>query len=196
MAEFPHQDEVEVIWRSYQLMPFLETDATIDIYQLLARKGYDRQSVVRAHDELKQKGQRQGIVFNFEKIVVANTLNAHRLMHFAKESGKQDQAQERVFSAHFTEGRNVDDHGTLIALGEEIGLDASELAKVLQTGAYADAIRADIDEARRLDIEGVPHFLFDRKHEVIGAEGSALLLQMLEKAFEEWKDFNSRSGSA
>jgi predicted DsbA family dithiol-disulfide isomerase len=176
-------------------MPKLETDTNIDIYQLLARKGYDRQSVIGAHDELKRKGLEQGFVFDFENIVVANTFTAHRLMHFAREDGKQDLAHEILFRAYFSEGKNLDDHATLIALGEEIGLDTVELSKVLRTNAYADVVRADMEEAQELGIEAVPHFMFNREHEVVGAEGSALLLQMLQNAHEEWRAANSRVNS-
>lgn len=187
LAQFPHRDEIELVWRSYQLEPSLEAGTTIDIYQLLARKGYDRQTVIKAHEELKQKGASQGIVFNFEQALVANTYTAHRLMHFAKESGRQDQMHEILFRAYFTDGKNVADPATLMVLGEEGGLDTARLAEVLRGDAYADAVRADIEEAHDLGIEAVPHFMFNRDQEVIGAEGAALLLQTLEAAFAEWK---------
>lgn len=188
LAEFPHRNEVDVVWRSYQLDPAIKTDPSIDVYQFLARKGFDRATAMRAHEELREKGARQGIAFAFEKTVVANSFNAHRLMHFARERNCQERAHDALFQAHFTQGRNLDDEGTLIAIGTEVGLDAGELARVLRSDAYADAVRAEVQEARDLGIEAVPHFMLDRNHEVIGAEGSALLLQTLDAAFREWMD--------
>lgn len=187
LAGFPHRDRVNLIWRSYQLQPDLKTDTGMDVYQLLARKGYDRQTVAKAHAELKEKGARQGIVFHFDRTVIANTFNAHRLLHFARESGNQDRAHEILFRAYFTDGRNVDDPATLLSLGEEAGLDTAGLAQVLRSDAYADAVRAEMAEARDLGIEAVPHFMFDRNHEVIGAEGATLLLDTLTAAYREWK---------
>jgi predicted DsbA family dithiol-disulfide isomerase len=188
LAEFPHRNEVDVVWKSYQLDPAIRTDPGMDVYQFLARKGFDRATVMRAHEELREKGARQGIVFAFENSVVANSFNAHRLMHFARESNNQERTHDALFRAHFTDGRNLDDEATLIAIGVEVGLDAAELARALRSDAYADAVRADVQEARDLGIEAVPHFMFDRNHEVIGAEGSVLLLRTLEVAFREWVD--------
>jgi predicted DsbA family dithiol-disulfide isomerase len=186
LEEFPHRDEVDVVWKSYQLDASVRTDPGMDIYQFLARKGFDRATAMRAHAELREKGARQGIAFAFEKSVVANSFNAHRLMHFARESGSQERARDALFLAHFTGGRNLDDEGTLMAIGAEIGLDTVKLASVLRSDAYADSVRAEVQEARDLGIEAVPHFMFDRNHEVIGAEGSVLLLRTLEVAFLEW----------
>lgn len=187
LAEFARRDEVKVVWKSYQLDPSLRAETSMDVYEYLGRKGFDRQAIAKAHEELKQKGTRQGVVFNFETTVISNTFDAHRLMHFAVEADKHAELQEALFRAHFTDGRNVGDIATLREIAAATGLDKREVDRVLLTDAYADAVRADIDEARDLGIEAVPHFMFNREHEVIGAEGAERLLQTLVTAFGEWE---------
>ena len=83
---------------------------------------------------------------------MANSFNAHRFSHFAKHYGKQNEAEEKLFKAYFTDGKNIDDYPTLIQLGSEIGLDTTSLKTALENGAYADDVRADISEARKAGV--------------------------------------------
>ena len=82
--------------------------------------------------------------------------------------------------AYFTEGVPIGDKEALIALGEELGLDSTR--DVLESDAYADAVREDEDLARRIGIQGVPFFVLDRRYGVSGAQPAELLVQALEKA--------------
>ena len=134
-----------------------------------------------------QMAQDVGLKFNFDKTVVANSFNAHRFSHFAKLFNKQDESEEKLFSAYFTEGKNLDDNEVLIQLGAEIGLDASALQVALESGMYADEVRTDIKEAEQLGLRGVPFFVFDRKYGISGAQDSSVFLETLEKAYEESK---------
>lgn len=188
VARFPHRDQVELVWKSFQLDPALKTDPAIDLYQYLARKkGFDVHTARNLSDQIVQTGRDEGLVFNFDKAVVANTFNAHRLMHYAKEQGKQNPMQEKLFKAYLTDGQNIDDLSTLVALGQEIGLDRQALVAALESERYADAVLADINEARRLGIRSVPYFVFDRKYAISGAQDPAVFSQTLEKSFGEWK---------
>ncbi len=102
----------------------------------------------------------------------------------------QDEAEERLFKAYFTEGKNTDDFPTLIELSFEIGLDADEIENVLESNQYADEVRQDIYEARQIGIRGVPFFAFDRKLAVSGAQDSKIFLDALKKTFAEWRKEN------
>ncbi|HJP86753.1 MAG TPA: DsbA family oxidoreductase [Gemmatimonadaceae bacterium] len=195
LAGIADSDDVDVIWKSFQLNPSLETNPDISVAEYLAReKGLDVRVAEQMNDRVARMSRQDGPIYNFGDVVVANTFDAHRLIHLARAHGRQDQAMERLFSAYFTEGRNVDDRETLIELGRESGLDSDEVRGALESDAYADEVNADIEEARQLGINGVPFFVFDRKYAVSGAQESAVFQQALERAVSEWRERQSTSG--
>lgn len=142
------------------------------------------------NDQVTQMAAQVGLVYDFDKSVIANSFNAHRFAHFAKAHHKQDEAEELLFKAYFTDGKNIDDYDILIQLGTEIGLDANALKSALESGQYANDVKADIAEAQQVGVRGVPFFVFDRKYAVSGAQDSAAFLQTLETSFAEWRKVN------
>jgi len=188
LAQFADKDKIELVWKSFQLAPEMKTDPTKKIDQYLAEhKGVSLEDAKRMNDQVSRMAEQVGLVYNFDKCVVANSFNAHRFSHFAKQYGKQNEAEEKLFRAYFTEGKNIDDNKTLIQLGEELGLDTSSLKTVLENGTYADDVTKDIYEAQQVGVRGVPFFVFNRKYAVSGAQESQVFLQTLEKSFTEWK---------
>jgi predicted DsbA family dithiol-disulfide isomerase len=101
---------------------------------------------------------------------MVNTLDAHRMIHLAKAHGQELPMVERLFQAEFTDGLNLADHTVLADLAAELGLDHAEALEALKTQAYEQDIRADLAQARRLGITGVPFFVFDNKRAVSGAQ--------------------------
>jgi predicted DsbA family dithiol-disulfide isomerase len=184
LAEFPDRDDVEVIWKSFQLNPSLETDPDISVTQYLAReKGLDVRVAEQMNDRVARMARQDGPIYNFDEVVVANTFDAHRLIHFARSQNLQDQVMEKLFSAYFTEGRNVDDRATLIELAREVGLDGDAVAAMLDSDAYTAEVNSDIEEARQLGISGVPFFVFDRAYAVSGAQDTEVFKAALEQSF-------------
>jgi predicted DsbA family dithiol-disulfide isomerase len=139
------------------------------------------------NDHVTQMAAEVGLTFNFNKAVVANSFNAHRVSHLAKKHGLGVAMEEQLFKAYFTDGKNIDDKETLIGLGSEIGLDTAEIKQALETSAYADDVRRDIAEAQYLGIQGVPFFVMNGKYAVSGAQAVPVFEQTLEKAFDEWQ---------
>jgi predicted DsbA family dithiol-disulfide isomerase len=188
LDQFPYKTHVHLIWKSYQLSPDMKTDPSKNIHQYLAEhKGFSVEEAKRMNDHVTQLAKQVGLVYNFDSSIVANSFDAHRFSHFAKQAGKQDEAEEKLFSAYFTEGKNIDNISTLLELGTEIGLDPNALRSALESGAYASEVRADIEEAQQVGVRGVPYFVFDRKYAVSGAQESQLFLQTLEKSVSEWR---------
>ena len=186
LAQFENRDELEIIWKSYQLSPDMITDSTKNINQYLSEhKGISLQEAARMNAYVTNMAAKEGLTYNFDKTVVANSFKAHQFAHFAKQYGKQDEAEEKLFVAYFTEGKNMDDDAVLIQLGAEIGLDTTALKTALENGMYTDDVLADIKEAEEIGVRGVPFFVFDRKYAVSGAQDSKVFLQTLEKAYKE-----------
>jgi predicted DsbA family dithiol-disulfide isomerase len=194
---FPEKENVNVIWKSFQLQPDLKTDTSIDIHTYLSQiKGFEIGQAKQLNEQLGQSGRSVGLEYNFDKIIVANTLKAHILLHLARKHGKQIEVKESLLKAYFTDGRNVDDIPTLIEIGNSAGLKPDELYDALEDDHYIDTVREDIYEASQLGIRGVPYFVFNKMYGVSGAQESSLFSSVLEKAFTGWKKDNQEMNSA
>jgi predicted DsbA family dithiol-disulfide isomerase len=185
LAQFPHKD-VDVVYKSFMLNPQLETNPDISIADYLAEsKGLDPRMVQQMNQRVSQMGAAEGIDFVFDKVVVANTERAHRLLQHAQGLGKGAEAQERIFRAYFSEGSNIDDVETLLGLAIDLGVDAENARAAIESDAVSYDVQRDIAEARSLGITGVPFFVIDRAYGVSGAQEVAVFEQALNKALTE-----------
>jgi predicted DsbA family dithiol-disulfide isomerase len=188
-----HGNEVEVEWKSFQLNPDMKTDPTINIDQYLADiKGFSLDHAKELNAHVTQMAAEAGLTYNFDRSVVANSFNAHRFSHLAKKHGLGDKAEEQLFKAYFTDGKNIDDNATLIELGTAIGLNANEIKQVLESDTYAEEVRHDIAEAQYLGIRGVPFFVMNGKYGVSGAQAVPVFEDTINKAFTEWHQENNK----
>ena len=126
-----------------------------------------------------------GLTFNFDDTVTTNTFDAHRVVHFAAQHGKDKAVSERLFKAHFTDGENIGNRERLAALAAEAGLDAAAVAEMLETNQFADAVRGEEEEGSQIGIRGVPFYVVDRKYAVSGAQSPEVFLDTLNKAWSE-----------
>ena len=193
LAGFAQQEDIEVEWKSFQLNPNMVTNPAISIDQYLAEvKGFTLDHAKQLNNHVTQMAAEVGLTYNFDKSVVANSFNAHRYSHLAKKQGKGIEAEEQLFKAYFTDGKNIDDLDTLVELGTAIGLDATEVRKTLESNAFADEVKRDIAEAQQLGIQGVPFFVMNNKYGVSGAQAVPVFEQTLQKAYTEWQQENPK----
>jgi len=188
LSTFPQRNKVEVIWHSFELDPTAKTDTTKDVYTYLAEiKGQSREWSVQMHDNIKQTAYEVGLTYNFDKAVIANSFNAHRLIHMAKEAGKGDAAKEALLKAYFTDGKNIDDTETLAVIGASIGLDKQAVSNMLASKKYTKEVRADEDKAREYGINGVPFFVLNDKYGISGAQSPETFSSALQQAWAEYE---------
>jgi predicted DsbA family dithiol-disulfide isomerase len=182
LERFAHRDEVEVTWRSFELDPTAPPERTVSSAEHLASKyGMSVEQAEQSNAQMTELAASEGLEYHLDRTRGGNSFDAHRLLHLAKAQGLQDAMKERLMRAYFTEGAAIGDAETLARLASEAGVDPSEL-----TGeAFADAVHADEELAARIGIRGVPYFVLGRRYGVSGAQPSELLLQALEKAWEE-----------
>jgi predicted DsbA family dithiol-disulfide isomerase len=186
LARFPHRDEIEITWRSFELDPSAPALRTEDYAERLAAKyGMTRQQAVAKHEQLTEMATREGLDFHFDRARSGNTFNAHRLLHLARERGVQDELEERLMRAYFSEGEPIGDVATLARLAEEVGISAADAQAVLSSDTFADDVRADEREAQELGINGVPFFVLDRRYGISGAQPAEVFEQALEQAWAE-----------
>lgn len=187
LAAFPHKDKIAITWKSFELNPGLKTDPSKTLVDYLAEnKGISRKEAQGMMDYAAGMAAKVGLEYHFEKAVVANSFNAHRFSHFAKQNGKQNEVEELLFHAYFTLGQNTDDMNVLLQIGADAGLDGAALKAAMNSSAYADDVKRDENEAQRLGINGVPFFLFDRKMAVSGAQDSQIFARALDQAYAAW----------
>ena len=186
IARSPHRDKIRVEWRSFQLQPQLTTNPSLRINEYLSKsKGMPLAQVEQMQSHVLAMGASEGISFAMDRVVVANTFNAHRLLQLAQSEGRGDAMKDRLLRAYFSEGANVDDAETLAALATEVGLERGAVTAMLAGDAFSDDVRRDLAEARELRISGVPFFLFDRAYAIGGAQPPELFDQAIARAFAD-----------
>ena len=193
LKQFDGKNNVEIEWHSFQLDPTIpkNTGRKENVYQYLAeKKGISYEQSAKLHESLIQTAKKAALEYNFDKAIVANSFDAHRLIQLAKTKGLGDEAEERLFHAYFTEGRDFGDHETLIDIGVGLGLPAEEIKEALTSDEFAAKVEEDIQEADELGVRGVPFFVFDRKYAVSGAQPPEYFLEALKQSFEEWRKSN------
>ncbi len=188
LAQLSFQNELTIIYRSYQLNPdyyHLENDT---VYSMLSRtKGLPIEQAKEMTKQVQAMAANAGLKINFDSNVPANTKKAHELIHFASKYNLGSIVKEKLFEAHFVEGLNVEDLAVLLQIAEASNLDVSLAEQALKEGRETYAVNQDLQEARNIGIRGVPFFLFDRKYAVSGAQPTDAFVEVLEKSFSEWK---------
>ncbi len=187
LGQLSFKDKIKTEWKSFQLDPSLPVEGlSISTTEyLIKHKGMPAQQIDGMLEYLKQKGADVGIDFRQDISIQANTFRAHRLIHFAQSNGKGNEMEEALFSAHFTEGKNVGDIEVLTELAENIGLNKTEVITFLNSEAKTEEVEKDIQEAQELGIHGVPFFVIDRKYGISGAQPIEIFIETLTKAYQE-----------
>jgi predicted DsbA family dithiol-disulfide isomerase len=139
------------------------------------------------HSQVSQTANEAGLKFNFDRAVMANSFNAHRLIQLAKSKGLADQVEEELFKAHFSEGKNIDDSETLVQTGALAGLDPEKVREMLSSSEFEKEVRQDEFQAQAIGIRGVPFFVFNNQYAVSGAQAPEIFLRTLEKSFSAFE---------
>ena len=174
---------VEVVHRSFQLNPDAPRDRTTSRREMLMRKyGLTEARVDDMDAQMTQLAAEEGLQYRLGATVTGNTLDAHQLVHLAREQERQDAMIERLYRAYFTEGRSVFEPRSLVELAQDVGIDADIARAAVEEGRYVSAVGEDIEMARRLGITGVPFFVIDGRYGISGAQSSATFLDALTTA--------------
>ncbi len=186
LENFEHKDDVEIEYKSYQLMPDAEYRPGVSYYEFFANKfGVPAD---KAEVQLKQQAESakaSGITMNHDIAKIANTFDSHRAFHYAKEQGKGTEFFKRFYAAHFTDGEVLSDADTIVRISEEIGLDGEAVRTVVENKENTDKVQQDISQAQQLGVQGVPFFLVNDKYSISGAQPVELFQQALDQIWQE-----------
>ncbi|QNF93992.1 DsbA family oxidoreductase [Janibacter sp. YB324] len=186
LADHPHRDEITVAWHSYQLDPSLpEHYEGTEADYLASRKGMPVEQVREMFGHVAEQAAGEGLAYDFDRLVVANSARAHELLHLAKERGLGDEVKEALLSGHFEHGLDIGDVDALARVGADAGLDEGEVRAALADGRYKAAVASDIDMARQIGVTGVPFVVVDMKYAVSGAQPPELFREVVDKALAE-----------
>lgn len=186
LDRFSQKDNVQVIWRSYQLDPNAPQGSTMTVNEMLAQKmNISPAQAAAMNDRVTAIAADDGLDYRMAQARYGNTFDAHRLIHLAEAHGLQSQAKERLLRAYFTEGRIIDDLETLVTIATELGIPEDEARSVLSSNAYADDVRADVRRAANFGVRGVPFFAIDERFGISGAQPVEAILETLERAWAE-----------
>jgi predicted DsbA family dithiol-disulfide isomerase len=177
--------DVAVRWRPFRLDPTIPPGG-ISRKDYIVRKFGSLEAVGKAHAQLEAFGRAEGIDFHFDLIErSADTTNAHRLIRWAAADVKEDAVVERLFAAYFAEGKDIGNASILAATAGEAGLDAESIGARLATDEDRRAVAAEIEEAYRIGVTGVPCFIVGRRYAVVGAQPGETIAAAIRRAASE-----------
>ncbi|QIZ09436.1 DsbA family oxidoreductase [Priestia megaterium] len=187
LDQFPHRDQVEVEFKSFELDPNSPKNIGQNIHEVLAKKyGMSVEKAKEANQGVGQQAATVGLKFNFDEMKPTNTFDAHRLAKFAKTQGKEAAVSEMLLHAYFTESKHIGDIETLADLAEAAGLNRQEVLQVLNDKeAYATDVRQDESLAQQYGVRGVPYFVINQKYAISGAQPTETFMGALQKVWEE-----------
>ena len=186
LAAFPHRDEVEVVYRSFELDPSAPEVPVETTVESLAKKfGTDVPGARELMKRADGAAAAAGLTFDHGDAPHARTVDAHRLLHLALDEGRQGEVKEALLAAYFSRGESMADHAVLRRVAVSAGLDPARVDAVLAGEDYADAVRADIEQARAYGATGVPFFVVDQRYGLSGAQPTEVFSQLLDQAWTE-----------
>lgn len=179
VGHFAGRGRVDVIYRSYRLMPGA---APHSVDQHIARKFGPGQRAAPILEQVSKVAAQEGITYDLENTLAGDTLDAHRLLHLARAEGEQKALLERFHRGYFSEHANLFDRDTLVRLAVEAGLDRRSVAAVLDGDRFTSDVETDQAQAHARGIRSVPHFLIGGRVSVSGGQSPAEFLAALRSA--------------
>ena len=188
LNQFEAKDQVNIIWKSYQLDPSLQSNKYTSINEYLAiAKKVPHDEAAQINNYVKTLAEKVGLNYNLENIKVVNTLKAHQLSQLSKIFGKQNEVEEALFKAYFIDGKNLDDINTLVEIGINNGIEKQQIENTYKENKFIKEIDKDIEDSKNLGLTGVPFFVFNNKYGISGAQESDVFLESLEKILRDSK---------
>ena len=191
LSRFPYKDHVEVVFNAYQLNPSAPKTMVGNAYEAFAKShGISVDQARAKFTMVSQNAKTVGLNFDYDRVQMTNTFDAHRLAKWAATFGQEPRLTERFMQAYFIEGKNLADHPTLLALVEELGLDVTAAKTVLDSHQFANEVRQQIADARQIGVQGVPFFVVNRQYGISGAQSEEYFYAALEQIWQEQEGNN------
>ncbi len=179
---------LELVWHAFELDPRpVSSQKTTDYVEYLGNKyGRTRQQAQGMVDQMARVGLEEGVAFDFEHAIFANTFDAHRLLKWSLDTSpeRQDALARALFDAHLCEGKDLNDRSTLCSLVERVGLDVEKASALLSSDDYSGEVRQDEALAQEMGVTGVPFYVIGG-YGVGGAQRPETFQRVIEKVLAE-----------
>jgi len=186
LERFQHADKIQINWRSYELSPAITAQPGKSVYEYLADlKARSIEWSHQIHRQVAEAAEEVGLQYNFDKAIIANSFDAHRLLQYSKTVNMASATLDRLYYAYFTEGINIADVRELERLAVSAGLPAREVHEVLSTSKFEAEVRADEKAAEKI-VRGVPFFLFNNIRTVSGGHSVDSFLLQLQEGWQQY----------
>lgn len=181
----PRHFDVELNWHPFELNPAMPPEGQ-NLREHLAQKyGTTPEDSRAARKRLTEIGASLGFSFDyFDDMRMVNTFQAHQLLHWSIEQGKQTELKLALFESFFGRREDVSDIDTLVSVAMRTGLAEDEAREVLQSGRYAQAVRQEQQTWRDREVHAVPTFLFNGKYSIPGAQDAETFVRVLDRVCE------------
>ena len=176
--------DAQIAVHPFELNPQMGPDGETIVDYLGKKYGRTPEQIAESQAMIRERGASVGFVFG-SRDHVYNTFDAHRLMHWAGIQGKQVPLKMALLRAYHSDGKNPSDHEVLVEAAQSVGLDAEEARSVLQSGEYADEVRAEERKYQAMGIQSVPAFIFNNRYLVSGGQPVEAFEQVIERVLAE-----------
>mgnify|MGYP000069515582 CR=1 FL=1 len=180
------QDKIEIEWQPFELNPDMPQQGENLSEHIMRKYGSSREDSAKARDDLTTLGAEYGFTFDyFDGMNIVNTRDAHILLDFAHEQGLQHQLKQRLFTAFFTERKDVSDRAVLLAEAQAVGLEPESAAVALEDAERRSQVVDKEVFWQQQGISGVPTVIFNRTSAITGAHAQSTYKQVLQELLEQ-----------
>ncbi|MFL9875765.1 DsbA family oxidoreductase [Paraburkholderia megapolitana] len=176
--------DAQIAVHPFELNPQMGPGGEAIVDYLGKKYGRTPEQIAESQAMIRERGASVGFVFG-SRDHVYNTFDAHRLMHWAGMQGKQVPLKMALLRAYHSDGKDPSNHEVLVEAAQSVGLDAGEARGVLQSGQYADEVRAEEHKYQAMGIQSVPAFIFNNRYLVSGGQPVEAFEQIIERVLSE-----------
>ena len=174
-------------WRIFQLNPDMPPEG-VDRKQYLEWKFGGPDKAKKIYGRIRDAAAESGLDVNFDRIErTPNTMDAHRLIRWAKTTGMQDPLAQQLFIRYFEKGEDISDHTVLLDAAESVGMEREVVKSLLESDADMDMLREEESTAREIGVSGVPCFIVGGKYVVQGAQPPETWVNVINELVEAEK---------
>jgi predicted DsbA family dithiol-disulfide isomerase len=176
--------DAQIVTHPFELNPQMGPDGEAIVDYLGKKYGRTPAQIAETQAMIRERGASVGFAFG-PRTRVYNTFDAHRLVHWAGIKGSQLSLKLALLRAYHSEGKNPGDHEVLVETAQSVGLDAGEARDVLQSGNYADEVRAEEQQYQAMGIQSVPAIIFNQRYLVSGGQPVEAFEQVIQQILAE-----------
>ena len=178
--------EAQITWHPFELNPHMPAEGQEITEHITQKYGISAEQAANNREMIKQRGLDVGYEFGHRGGGrIYNTFDAHRLLHWAKEQGKQTELKLALFDLYFKQSGNPSDHLQLLDVAAKVGLDQAQAAQILSSDKFATEVRQLQQHYTNSGIQSVPAVIINEKHLISGGQPVAIFEQALKQIANE-----------